>query len=977
MDRERWERLSRILDGALERPPEHVAAYLDLECRGDPALRSLAEQALRAEAISDGILDRPPPLPESPAPSLETDPPAPAFPDELLIAGQRIGPFLVLEEIGRGGMGVVYLAERADGAYEQRVALKRMKRGLDTDEILSRFVRERHILARLEHPHIARLLDGGAAADGLPYLAMEYVEGEPITEYCARTRAALAEILSLFAQVCGAVQFAHERFVVHRDLKPANILVTRTGDVKLLDFGIAKLLDVNEGSHTIPAARRLTPHYAAPEQWGADPPTAATDVYSLGVLLHELVTGRLPGPEASGVGPERLKGDLKSIVRQALQPAPADRYPSAAALLADVEALQQGRPVRATRPTPLYRARKFVARNRAGVAIAAMGLASLLLGLAGTSWQAHIAARERDRARAEAAKAETINRFMLSLFQSVDPNVSKGKAITAREMLDQGAARVNAELRGQPGVQAELLHTLGGLYRQVSDLDHAQKMYERALAIRRERGGPPIAKSRESAAILADLGAVLGERGDYERALAALHEAHAAQTAILGEAHPDVAGTTSKMATVYHAMGRYDEADSLYRRALRAEERALGTDHPRVADELDRIGTLLYSGRRVAEAVPLHERALAIRLRTLGRENLATATAMENVANVIGETGQVARAESLHLEALHIIRRLYGADHYLAINALKNLAGHYLSRRSWERAQVPALEALRVARLNFGDEHPLTALMEHNAAMMHSYFGRFALAESLIGHAQSTWRQTLGANYVIALHSRNSLAEIYLQEGRLDEAERLMTETLATKERILGKESYQIPLSLISLGRLRRAQGRAAEAEALLRRALGLSERAFGAAHFRNGEPLSELAGALYDQGRFSEAREIYERAVRLVDRALEPGSNLSTDASIGWGRALAALGETARADSVLRAAVAARRMNPHQWPVRLAEADGALGTCLERSGRAADAEPLLVRSLPILRRSPVVSRSLVREVERSLDRAATRHATR
>ncbi len=293
----------------------------------------------------------------------------------------------------------------------------------------------------------------------------------------------------------------------------------------------------------------------------------------------------------------------------------------------------------------------------------------------------------------------------------------------------------------------------------------------------------------------------------------------------------------------------------------------------------------------------------------------------------------------------------------------------------WERAEGPALEALRVCRLNFGDDHPLTALQEHNAGMMHSYFGRFAEAESLIQRAQHVWARTLGADYVIALHSRNSLGEIYLQEGRQAEAERLLVRTLEEKRRKLGDSNYQITLSMLSIGRLRRAQGRDAEAEDLFRHALGESERWFGASHYRNAEVMTELASTLYEEGRIREAGDLFERAVRLYDRVLEPGSRLSVDTYVGWGRALDALRMRARADSVLRIARAARRMNPHQWAPPMAETDAALGVCLVRSGRVEEGERLLRESLPILRRDPLVPRSLLRDAMESLE-SVRRHAS-
>jgi tetratricopeptide (TPR) repeat protein/predicted Ser/Thr protein kinase len=974
LDRDRWERLSGILDGAIGLSPEALRGYLDRSCAGDAALRAMVEAIHSADRESRGILDDPPTLARSM--SLEPAEDGPGAEAGTLPVGHDVGAFRVLKELGRGGMGVVYLAERADHSFEQRVAIKVIKRGLDTDEVLARFVQERRILARLDHPNIARLIDGGVTADGRPFFAMEYVDGKPLTAHCAQQRASIPEILHLMVHVCRAVQFAHERFIVHRDLKPSNILVTAAGEVKLLDFGIAKLLDLPVGEPTQAASIRFTPHYAAPEQWTGEPASAATDVFSLGVILYELLTGDVPGraraePGARHAsGAKRVSGDLDRIALHAMHPEPGRRYPSAAALLDDIERFLLGRPVRATRPTLAYRARRFVGRNRVGVGVGAVALLSLLVGLAATTWQARVAARERDRARAETGKAETINRFMLELFRSIDPDSTKGRNITARELLDQGVARIDVELKRQPGVEAPLRSAMGALYKQISALDRATAMFERALALQEELTGP---KSLETAAALADLGSVLSDRGDYPKALDLLQRAESIQSARLGSKHPDVARTMSAIATTYQAMGRYADAERLRRQALAIVERAYGPDHPRVADELDKMGALFYAERRVLDSAPLHERALAIRLRTSGRDNLATATAMENVANLAGETGNVARAESLHIEALGIVRRLYGPDHYLAIDMLKNLAGHYLARTYWERAEPPATEALRIARLNYGPGHPRTAHIESNVGSLEASFGRFARAESLILDAQRIWSRTLGPDYVLALHSRTGLGEIYLEEGRVPEAEKLIAETHERMVRILGAENFQIGYSLMSRGRLRMAQGRYREAEADFRRALELWERTFGKENFHNGEAVTELAGALYEEGKVDSARALYQRAVRMFESQLERGAYPATDAYVGWGRSLTRLGSYAEADSVLRIAHAARWMNPHQWPARLAEVDAALGVCLALMDSTETARALLSRSAPALRHDFIAPRSLVRDASRQRARLASR----
>ena len=379
-------------------------------------------------------------------------------------------------------MGAVYLAERADGAFQQRVALKLVKRGLDTDEILRRFLRERRILARLEHPHIARLLDGGITEDGLPWFAMEHVQGEPITSWCESRRTSVAERLRLFQAVCAAVQHAHRNLIVHRDLKPSNILVTASGDVKLLDFGIARLLSGEESEAertlTAPGLRVLTPPYAAPEQIRGEAATTATDLYSLGAVLYELLAGVRPCGRAARTLEElekavleeepappstmrkelrrELSGDLDHIVQMALRKEPERRYPSVEGLLADLERHREGLPVRAARPSLFYRLGKLVRRHRPAVVAGSIVALTALAGVVVALWQAVAAAllvasltgglavaiAQARAARREARKADEVRRFLVRVFEVSDPSRALGQSITARELLDRGAERI-------------------------------------------------------------------------------------------------------------------------------------------------------------------------------------------------------------------------------------------------------------------------------------------------------------------------------------------------------------------------------------------------------------------------------------------------------------------------------------------------------------------------------------------------------
>src|SRR5262245_30322385 len=496
-----WSRLETLLDEALELPIERRSVLLERIGREDAALRERIEQLLAADEAAGSFLDDGAEAWLRRGPIVSTEPGA-------LAAGDRVGPYRVSHELARGGMGIVYRAERADGQFVQTVALKLVRRGFDGDDTTVRFRRERQILAGLDHPAIARLLDGGVHTDGRPYFAMELVEGEPITTYCVRQGLSIETRVRLLCRTCDAVQYAHGRLIVHRDLKPANIFVTATGDLKLLDFGIAKLLSDDAPELTRTGVRPLTPAYAAPEQLRGEPISTATDVYALGVILFELLTGRRPPRTSIDEEPPRpshvvslglAAGDIDAIVLKALRPEPERRYIGAAALADDLDRFLTGRPVAARPEGRRYRAGKFVRRHRVGIAVAATLMLSLVGGLGATAWQA--------RAKTlEAQKAEAVKAFLIGIFQGADPAQAAARDITLRQVLDDGAERAQRDLASQPAVQGELLTVLAGVYSELGITDRAAPLVEQALGIHERLYGtdsPLVATSLRQKAALA------------------------------------------------------------------------------------------------------------------------------------------------------------------------------------------------------------------------------------------------------------------------------------------------------------------------------------------------------------------------------------------------------------------------------------------------------------------------------------------
>ena len=736
--RERWPEVKCLLEQALEIPVKDREAWL-ARLGAEPALVSEVQGLLALEDQAGGFIDEPVFSFRQPAPE----------PD----AGRRLGPWRLLRPLGTGGMGTVYLAERADGAFELTVAVKLLKIGLDTEELISRFEAERHILARLIHPNIARLLDGGTGEDGRPYLVMEHVKGEPIDVYCDRRRLSTRARLELFRSVCSAVQLAHQNLVVHRDLKPANILVAADGTVKLLDFGIAKLLapQADAQGHTDltlsrPGAGPFTPRYASPEQVRCEPITTASDVYSLGVVLYELLTGHRPyrldtvapseiervvcgsvpprpstvvrrseelatrdggslvlTPEAVAGMREgdvarlsrRLVGDLDTILLKALHKEPDRRFTSAEQLSEDIRLYLAGLPI-GSRPDSFgYRAGKFVARHAFGVTVAAVGL-TLLLAFAGAmTWQrAEIAERSREVAR-ERDRAEATKNFLLDLISQADPRRAKGREITIREALDQRASSLAKETNLDPATRADLLDALGVAYRSLGRTEEAGPILEEALALRRRALGEQHVQVAESLHNLANVERQLKHLDKAERLT---RQALAIQRQAFQKGHRDLARGLNNLASLLGEKAEaaevaggplLAEAEALAREGLAMKQRLFGEENSEVAVSLNTLAAILIREGRTAEAEPLLRQSIALRRKLDGPLSPGLAKAINNLAVLLANEGRLTEAETLHRESLAMRRKLYPEGHQDLLRSLERLG--YLRARQGDSDEVAAL----------------------------------------------------------------------------------------------------------------------------------------------------------------------------------------------------------------------------------------------------------------------------------------------
>jgi serine/threonine protein kinase/tetratricopeptide (TPR) repeat protein len=689
---------------------------------------------------------------EEPRPS---EAPTATTKEEGLQPERRIGPYKVLREIGRGGMGTVYLAARADDQYQKRVAIK-VVRGLDSAEVVRHFRRERQILAGLDHPNIARLLDGGTTEDGLPYFAMQFVEGIPIDRFCDEHKLSVRERLELFQGVCAAVQHAHRNLVVHRDIKPGNILVTTEGLPMLMDFGIAKLLNP-EIAGEVPTATGLamTPDYASPEQARGGPITTATDVYSLGVVLYELLTGHRPyrlrsreplevlkavceeEPErpSTAVGrteertlpdgtarattaesvsrtregtPDRLRrrlrGDLDNIVLMALRKEPQRRYGSVEAVSEDLRRYLEGLPVKAHRATAWYRASKFVRRHAFGVAA---GVAVLILVVGFGVSMAVLSARvtaERDRAEREAARASAINTFLLDTLGSANPFEGQGRDTTVLEALRLAAGKLGTAFPGQPDVEARVRYTIGLTYLRLGRYADAEPMLRSAVRLLSEHYGED---SPDLPPALAALGVLRQERGDLAEAEALLRRGLATTRRLRSGTEPSSseADILSDLALLLQERNELGEAESLMREILSNDRRTLGPEHVNVAIDLNNLGLLLVRRGRFAESEPLLREAVGIFEKA---DHAGLAPALGNLGEALSRTGRYQEAEPILARAVTLAAARLGEQSQDLAKARVKYGDCLLELKRYAPAEAQALAALPVLRASLGDRHEWT-----------------------------------------------------------------------------------------------------------------------------------------------------------------------------------------------------------------------------------------------------------------------------
>jgi eukaryotic-like serine/threonine-protein kinase len=886
--------LQQILEEAQTLPPEQQLQFVRNACADEEGLPADSDQLLSREGWfgsggNEAVDCEPAPNP----------------------AGQMIGPYRLVRSLGQGGMGEVFLAERADDQFRKNVAIKVVRRGLLSRHVQGRLRQERQILASLDHPNIARLYDGGTTDDGTPYIVMEYIDGEPIDIYCDRRQLTIEQRLRLFIMVCSAVHRAHQSLIVHRDLKPSNILVTTEGMPKLLDFGIAKMLDDRDLMHTLAVTqadvRVMTPDHASPEQIRGDMISTASDIYVLGVLLYELLCGykpfilrgkRLadleraicedlpPTPSTVIAAAERqtdngivgvaalrgtsiaklrreLTGDLDNIVTMAMRKEPERRYSSAVQLASDVERYLQGMPVLARPDSWNYRTEKFVRRHRLGVGLSAALLATLI-GFTVTVYlqslrieqERDVAQAQRNVAESERERAEAVSTFLVDSFSTADPYRKGGSSVTVRQLLDNGAMRIPHELNTQPAIKAEVLDTIGQAYLGLGLPDLARPLIEQGLSVRRElfgEGSTAVARS------LYTLNQVYQKKGDLQQAEALARQGLEINQRQTGPTSPETATGLCRLGVIQITQGKLASAEKLLQSCLDIRRAHLGDYHEALTIPLDNLAFIAQQRNDDLLAQKYVNEALEIDRRTRTEEHPQYSRHLLKLATIIHDLGQSDAAEPLFRRSVELHQRVLTPEHPESIDALSIFGMFQMESGRLDQAQETLSRVLEINRRARGAEHTYVGNDLENLGRLAYRKHDFVGAEKYLREALAIYRQRLSPTHGFVAATLTMLGRTQLAMQRPADAEKSLTEAVQAWLVEYGENSTGYAVASAALGRSKALQGEYDEAELALLKAYPMLSKATRVAEREVASDIRKWIEELYrDMGRPSAAEEYF-----------------------------------------------------------------------------------------------------------------------
>ena len=1006
-------REEELFHEALELPagPQR-SAFLQKACAGDETLRRGVEALLRAHAEAGTVLE--PVVPRQ-------------FPDSATAPvtekpGDQIGRYKLLQVIGEGGFGIVYMAEQHE-PVRRRLALKIIKLGMDTKQVVARFEAERQALALMDHPNIAKVFDAGATETGRPFFVMELVRGVPITEYCDQNRLSTPQRLELFILVCKAIQHAHQKGIIHRDVKPSNVLVTLHDGVpvpKVIDFGIAKAIDQPLTDKTLFTRFEQfmgTPAYMSPEQaemsgLGVD---TRTDIYALGVLLYELLTGKTPfdpqqllacgldemrrtireqdPPKPStrlgtlsdadlttvagrrGAEPRKLpglvSGDLDWVVMKALEKDRTRRYETANGLAADIQHHLSNEPVLACPPGNLYRFQKLVRRNKLAFLAASVVTGALIIGLGVSTWmffqeqQARQQAdAERKKAQTEAAKSQQVAQFLKDMLEGVGPSVALGRDSTMlREILDKTTERVGKDLKAQPAARAELLTTIGPVYHALGQYAKAEAVGREALALNKELFGNDGLAVAESLDNLAD---TLHEEDKNVEGEAIVREALAIQRKLSGTKSVVVARSLQILGKTLSGQKKHAEAETPYREALAMRKELLGSENPDVALSLMGVAGVAWHQGKVAEAEADYREVLAIQKKAYGAEHPDMEIPLDNLANLLIEQGKLAEGEAVVREVLALQRKMLGDAHPHLVRSLWILTGVLQRQGKLAEAETIMQETLALQRKLLGNEGPEVVSVLNNLAGILIAQGKLAESEGVVREALVVQKKMLGNENPQLVGSLLILTDVLRRQGKLAKTEAVLREALAVQRKMPGDENPQLVGSLWILTDVLREEGKVTDGETLGRELVSVQRKRFGNEDPEVGAALTRLGEFVAAQGRLTEAETLYRQAAEIERK---PPANQDRPELLQWslealGNVLNQQGKVSEAEASYREELEISRKswtnNPGKWEAPA----NALAGVLTRQGKYREAEQVFNELLTPTIESQTNSAGLVRARE-------------
>ena len=915
---------------AVAMDPAARAALVERRCGSNDELRRMVLDLLRDHIEADSFL-KTPEVVDRFRQAAELDS---TTPDATLATGQQIGSFRILSVLGQGGMGVVYCAEQA--VPSRIVALKVLRPGMISPTLLRRFNHEVEVLGRLRHAGIAQVFDAGTFDRGHgpePWFAMELVEGIPLTEYARSRGLGLRERLRLLTRICDAVQHAHEKGVIHRDLKPGNILVNTSGEPKVLDFGIARSTESDIALTSIQTdvgSLLGTLPYMSPEQVSGRPADVdtRTDIYALGVIGYEILTGRLPFDvqgrslvEAARIISSEtaaplssidraLRGDVEVLIGRAMEREPARRYASAAELGADIGRFLNHQPIVARPPSTTYQLRKLVTRHRTAAWLL-LTLACVLVGSTITMAVLYQGQRrEREKAVLEAEKARGVSDFLSNMLTSMDPEQASGKDVTVREVLVAASRDVAQDLDHNPDVAAALQTAMGRAYLALGLYDEAEGQLRPGLETRRRLHGEGSVEVAES---LEEMGHLEIKRGHFAAADSTLGGVLAVRRRLLGERHPEVAATYFLCAAAAYERGNLARSDSLHRIALDIRREGHGENSPEVLASTTNLALAVHGLGRYAEAESLYRRAVDIALARYGEDHPQHAVCLNNLGLLVHDKRTYDEAEVIFRRTLAVRRKAFGDEHPEVAISLNNLARTLRAQRRYEEAVPLYLEAIAIVGKRLGDENPMGQTMRNNLAVVYERMGRRDLAIATYEQVLALMRPAIGPDHPTIATTLNNLGGSLQMDGQFERSATIQLEGLAMARRLYGTEHPDIARALHNIAAVRRGQKQFAEAETLETAGYVMRKKVMGEGHLDIAESAASLANIVLDRGDIPVATGLYREALAIEQARLPAG----------------------------------------HW--RTAGTESMLGACLTRAGSYAEAESCLVRSHRIMIESPVI----------------------